>query len=180
MNPTVNSNCTNLQLGELLCLKLQPTTTSFTLAPTPTTYGCYQTYVVNPGDTISSIALSNGVYEAQLLGINQALQASSKLTVGQVLCIRDNTCPACSQTYNVKSGDSCDSIATKIGIPLTLLEDMNPYINSACSNIYGKLLPLLPRHILVLITFLITISVYQSAMIFVLVQVLYRLLLPIH
>ena len=42
----------------------------------------------------------------------------------------------CIDVVDVQSGDSCISIATTIGVPVSTLVANNPNVNSDCSNIY--------------------------------------------
>ena len=53
----------------------------------------------------------------------------------QVLCLglvgKD-----CTTVVTIQSGDSCSSIATTAGIPVSTLLANNPNVNSDCTNIY--------------------------------------------
>jgi len=42
---------------------------------------------------------------------------------------------ACTKTYTVKSGDTCSSIATSQGVSVQTIYDLNPSVNSLCTNL---------------------------------------------
>ncbi|KAL1844762.1 hypothetical protein VTK73DRAFT_1832 [Phialemonium thermophilum] len=47
---------------------------------------------------------------------------------------------SCSRYYLVASGDTCDTIVKKSGITLANFRRWNPYINAACTNLWGNAL----------------------------------------
>ncbi|KAF8214318.1 hypothetical protein K438DRAFT_1423427, partial [Mycena galopus ATCC 62051] len=57
LNPTIDSGCTNLSIGQSLCLSGGGS-------------GCTQTYTVVSGDTCSGIEASTGVSDATLHALN--------------------------------------------------------------------------------------------------------------
>ncbi|KAF8149608.1 hypothetical protein K438DRAFT_1503971, partial [Mycena galopus ATCC 62051] len=65
LNPAINSGCTNLQVGQTLCL----------VASTGVGAGCTQTYTVVSGDTCAAIELKTGVSDAQLHALNPAINS---------------------------------------------------------------------------------------------------------
>ncbi|KAJ7822870.1 hypothetical protein B0H14DRAFT_2598183 [Mycena olivaceomarginata] len=69
LNPGINSGCTNLSIGQILCLG-----------------GCRKTYKVKPGDTCTTIEAQTRLTHAQLLALNPGLDCSNLLP-GQVLCL---------------------------------------------------------------------------------------------
>ncbi|KAF7334663.1 hypothetical protein MVEN_02296800 [Mycena venus] len=74
LNPGINSGCTNLQIGQVLCLSSGS--------------GCSQTYTVVSGDTCSAIESKTGVSDAQLHSLNPAINSGcTNLQIGQVLCV---------------------------------------------------------------------------------------------
>jgi lysozyme len=94
-------------------------------------------YVVQPGDTISAIAVSLGVAPSALAAANNLSDADS-LQVGQSLVIpvqgqASVSPPGTSQTagagvqrsYIVQPGDTLDSIAQQYGLDVTALETAN-------------------------------------------------------
>ncbi|KAI0295011.1 hypothetical protein BC826DRAFT_1175232 [Russula brevipes] len=135
-NPAINSGCTNLFIGQVLCTAGQTITTQ--PPPPPTT--CSTTRVVQAGDTCEAIANAAGIAVSTLLANNPAVNPGcSNLFIGQVLCIANKptqppTC-TCSTTRVVQSGDTCSAIANFVGIPLSTLLANNPAVNSGCTNL---------------------------------------------
>jgi spore germination protein len=82
-------------------------------------------YVVNPGDSIYSIAKANGVTPDSIISANQLVN-SSLLVVGQTLVL-----PTVSQTYTVKSGDTIRSISRAYGVSQNAIFGANPSIPSS-------------------------------------------------
>ncbi|KAK7017655.1 hypothetical protein R3P38DRAFT_1311455 [Favolaschia claudopus] len=75
-NPSINSGCTNLQIGQVLCLS------------GGSSGSCTQTYTVVGGDTCSVIESRTGVSDANLHAMNPAINSGcTNLQVGQVLCV---------------------------------------------------------------------------------------------
>ncbi|KAF8145192.1 hypothetical protein K438DRAFT_1444824, partial [Mycena galopus ATCC 62051] len=80
-NPSINADCTNLAIAEVLCL-----------GPGGGGGGgggtCTQTYTVQSGDTCSAIAASQGLTVSQLLALNPSINSGcTNLGIGQVLCV---------------------------------------------------------------------------------------------
>ncbi|KAJ7861621.1 hypothetical protein B0H13DRAFT_1638994, partial [Mycena leptocephala] len=138
LNPSINSACTNLQVGQTLCVK----------AGTETSGGgggseCAQPYTVVGRDTCAAIESKTGVSDAQLHSLNPAINsACTNLQVGQTLCLKAGTGGGgggsgggCTQTYTVVSGDTCAAIESKTGASDAQLRAQNPAINSACTNL---------------------------------------------
>ncbi|KAF5383492.1 hypothetical protein D9757_006090 [Collybiopsis confluens] len=74
-NPAVNAQCSNLSVGELLCIPLPPA-------------GCSAQYTVASGDVCISIANKFGITAAQLQSANPQIDAAcDNLAVGELLCI---------------------------------------------------------------------------------------------
>ncbi|KAI0299783.1 hypothetical protein BC826DRAFT_712248 [Russula brevipes] len=122
-NPAINSGCTNLFPGQVLCI-----------TPKPTCAG--PTVVVKSGDTCNAIASAVGIPLATLMANNPAINSGcTNLFPGQVLCITGATKCQCSSTLVVISGDTCNAIASFVGIPLSTLLANNPAINSGCTNL---------------------------------------------
>ncbi|KAJ7312549.1 hypothetical protein DFH08DRAFT_717528, partial [Mycena albidolilacea] len=139
LNPAINSGCTNLFVGQTLCLS----------------GGCAQTYTVVSGDTCSAIASNTGVSDAQLHALNPAINSgctsmfrilftvyvifaeyfSPDLSVGQTLCLSGGG-SGCAQTYTVVSGDTCSAIESHHSITDTQLHALNPSINSGCTSMF--------------------------------------------
>ncbi|KAJ7256676.1 hypothetical protein C8J57DRAFT_1472952 [Mycena rebaudengoi] len=89
LNPTINSGCTNLQIGQTLCLTGGPTSTTMSSGPTPSGGGgCAQTYTVVSGDTCSTIESRTGISDAQLHALNPSINSGcTNLQVGQTLWV---------------------------------------------------------------------------------------------
>ncbi|KAF7368271.1 hypothetical protein MVEN_00148000 [Mycena venus] len=131
LNPGINSGCTNLQIGQALCL-----------SGGTSGGGCSQTYTVVSGDTCAVIESKTGVSDAQLHAQNPAINSGcTNLQIGQTLCISGGSGSTggggggCLQTYTVVSGDTCAVIESKTGISDAQLHAQNPAINSACTNL---------------------------------------------
>ena len=73
----------------------------------------------------------------QLAVVNANIDSScSNLIPGQTLCLAENAAEDCSTTYVVRSGDTCEDIASRAGLNTTILSLNNPQINAECTNIY--------------------------------------------
>ncbi|KAJ7438887.1 hypothetical protein B0H11DRAFT_1752320, partial [Mycena galericulata] len=96
LNPSINSGCTNLQIGEVLCVSRGDGS------------GCGQTYTVVSGDTCAAIESKTGVSDSQLHSLNPSINSGCTSTfplqlftsiftdfffqmldlqIGQVLCL---------------------------------------------------------------------------------------------
>ncbi|KAJ7244643.1 hypothetical protein B0H12DRAFT_981985, partial [Mycena haematopus] len=62
LNPSINSGCTNLSIGETLCVS-------------GSSSQCSQTYTVVSGDTCAGIESKTGVSDAQLHALNPAINS---------------------------------------------------------------------------------------------------------
>ncbi|KAK7018354.1 RlpA-like double-psi beta-barrel-protein domain-containing protein-containing protein [Favolaschia claudopus] len=76
-NPSINSGCTNLQIGQVLCL-----------ANSGSGGSCAQTYTVVSGDTCAVIEAKTGTSDANLHAMNPSINGGcTNLQIGQVLCV---------------------------------------------------------------------------------------------
>ncbi|WP_298804146.1 LysM peptidoglycan-binding domain-containing protein [uncultured Pseudokineococcus sp.] len=77
-----------------------------------------RTHVVRPGDTVSAIARSSGLTQAEVVAAN-GLDARATIRVGQVLRLDRAVAAAASPggTYVVRSGDTVSGIAARTGTP---------------------------------------------------------------
>jgi LysM repeat protein len=152
MNPTLD--CNNLIPGSVVCVSNIPiTTTTTTTTTTIAPIICKTSMVVEPDDTCNIIIRYRGITMTELMRLNPSLNCQN-LQVGQIICLENFSvattvapvitqiittttlapAPVCTQTYTVKSGDTCWSISnqvTKIGDKFYTL---NPTIN--CSFLY--------------------------------------------
>lgn len=81
-------------------------------------------HIVEPGDTIETIAMKYGVAPEKILQDNE-LRASDKLVTGQTILI---TYP--ERVYTVREGDTLGGIAEENGIPVMQLLRNNPFLAS--------------------------------------------------
>ena len=91
-------------------------------------------HVVQPGDTIYSVAARYGVTMTQLLNDNP-LPDPSRLVVGQTLVIQYP-----DQTYTVREGDTLTSIAAAQGLTLRQLWRNNPVLRGEDRVVPGQVL----------------------------------------
>ncbi|KAJ6507026.1 hypothetical protein C8R45DRAFT_860907, partial [Mycena sanguinolenta] len=136
LNPAINSGCTNLGLGQTLCL--QAGTGGGTGGGS--SGGCAQTYTVKSGDTCAAIEAATGVSDSQLHALNPAINSGcTNLGLGQTLCLQagsgGGSSGGCTQTYTVKSGDTCAAIEVATGVSDSQLHALNPAINTGCTNL---------------------------------------------
>ena len=83
------------------------------------------TYIVQPGDTVSSIASMFNVSPGTILSAND-LKSGAALQVGEQLVIL----PVPGIIYTVKSGDTLESIATRYGGDVTEIANYNSVDNA--------------------------------------------------
>ena len=91
-------------------------------------------HVVQPGDTIYSVAARYGVTMTQLLNDNQ-LPDPSHLVVGQTMVVQYP-----DQTYTVREGDTLTSIAAAQGLTLRQLWRNNPVLRGEDRVVPGQVL----------------------------------------
>ncbi|KJA17672.1 hypothetical protein HYPSUDRAFT_146264, partial [Hypholoma sublateritium FD-334 SS-4] len=98
---------------------------------------CSRSYTIQTGDYCDKISQAQNVSTYQLAVVNANVDSScSNLIPGQTLCLAENAAEDCSTTYVVRSGDTCDDIASRAGLNTTILSLNNPQINAECTNIY--------------------------------------------
>ncbi|KAJ6504937.1 RlpA-like double-psi beta-barrel-protein domain-containing protein-containing protein [Mycena vulgaris] len=84
LNPSINGGCTNLQIGQVLCLS------GGSSGGGGSGGGCAQTYIVVSGDSCAAIESRTGVSDAQLHALNPSINSGcTNLQIGQVLCLGD-------------------------------------------------------------------------------------------
>lgn len=89
-------------------------------------------YVVQPGDTLDSIAREFGVPLSRLVSQNE-LAPDGKITVGQTVVILYPT-----EVYTVKAGDTLESIATMYGVSVNQLLRNNPTLGGKYEIFAGQ------------------------------------------
>ncbi|KAE9375150.1 carbohydrate-binding module family 50 protein [Stipitochalara longipes BDJ] len=139
------SDWQSVQAGELLLWiehTVQPPQTNLTianlpnfvntsgLAPVPCISG--KTYRVKAGDNCTTIGISQKVASGTLFIINNLFADCSNLTVGSSICL-----PQTCSTYQVKTNDTCWSVAAAQNIGVVQLQGWNPALNPGCSNLYA-------------------------------------------
>jgi LysM repeat protein len=117
-NPTIDSMCYYLQIGQIICIPDR---------------SCMQKYTVVTGDTCNGIGAGFDVTGSDIISANPTINSGcTNLQVGQILCIPDGSC---EEKYTVVSGDTCDSIGTLFGVKGSAIMTDNPTINSECTNL---------------------------------------------
>jgi len=81
------------------------------------------TYVVQSGDTLSTIAQAYGLSLRQLRELNSIPRGKSLIRVGQRLNVTDET--VASRTHVVRRGETLSGIASRYGMSLATLRDVN-------------------------------------------------------
>lgn len=112
-----NLSTTNLSIGQVLRI---PTT--------PSPENGSNTYIVQKGDTLYTIAQSKGTTIDELKKLNNL--TSNLLSIGQTLILPSQLSP--NGTYTVQRGDSLYSIAKKLG---TTIEDLKSTNNLTTDNL---------------------------------------------
>ncbi|KAF7316288.1 hypothetical protein MIND_00147500 [Mycena indigotica] len=152
MNPELNSQCTNLALGEAYCVASSNSTgPPSNVAPGTITAGCTKYYTVVSGDGCASIESRFNLTLAQFIQMNPELNSQcTNLALGEAYCVASsnstssgppaNVAPGtitagCTKYYTVVSGDGCASIDSRFNLTLTQLIQMNPELNSQCTNL---------------------------------------------
>ncbi|KZF20250.1 carbohydrate-binding module family 50 protein [Xylona heveae TC161] len=149
----IYTDCTNLYVGQNLCIPPQCTT-----------------YLVQSGDTCDGIANKTSTTFQQLVAWNPAIGSyCTNLLSGQNICVSppggvqnlttiagatstnsgiyastttsrpspvaSGTTLYCGKYYMAQLGDTCQLVSLNQTISLSLFEEINPDINAACSNL---------------------------------------------
>jgi LysM repeat protein len=120
-NPLVNPLF--LQIGQTICIPRQQV-----FPPCPE--GNY--YIIKAGDTLYSIARRYNVSLDDLIEANPGIDPD-RLAIGQVICIPlavpPVECPAGTEPYTIKRGDTFYKIARRFNVTLDSLLKANPGVN---------------------------------------------------
>lgn len=132
-NPEVNTDCTNIGVGEAYCVQGggRP---------------CAHIYTVQSGDSCFAITQSQGISQSDLETLNPFLGDDCALSVGENLCLQagsdgppsniaSGSLTTCSAYHTVVSGDSCVAMESTYNLAARDLYAWNPEINTDCTNI---------------------------------------------
>lgn len=112
-----------------------------------------QTYVVQPNDTLSSIALRFGTTVPALMAAN-SITNPDRIVVGQVLTVSCSSMPAVASTtstvfsasasgtanvYVVRSGDTLSAISQRFGVAISALAANNNILNPSTIRVGQQL-----------------------------------------
>jgi LysM repeat protein len=143
-NPTVNPN--NLQVGSHITIPSTATTTPAPI-PTPVSTPPTETYTIQAGDTLTSIATKLGTTVAALEAANPGINPNN-LQIGTQISLPSTSTaptptltpvvptptpnpnpPASTSTYNIQAGDTFSTIAASFNVTLAAIEAANPGVN---------------------------------------------------
>jgi LysM repeat protein len=110
-----------------------PGTPDPTPAPGPTSPGA-NSYLVQPGDTMSTVAQQHGLTLSQIESLNphagHPAGNFNDLWAGDVLILGSGAQPPGATYYTVQSGDTLSAIAARYGLSLPEIEALNPQIRN--------------------------------------------------
>ncbi|KAK0545654.1 hypothetical protein OC845_005003 [Tilletia horrida] len=121
LNPNIDSGCSNIYAGEVLCVKPRQAAPSWWQK-------CTSSYTVVLGDTCNKIAAKLSQTSTQLLGLNPGLSCST-LKVDQVICGFRPSATVCPKPVFIKSNDTCYNLAVKVGMSLPEWQSLNTFNN---------------------------------------------------
>ncbi|KAJ7062147.1 hypothetical protein C8F01DRAFT_986832 [Mycena amicta] len=137
MNPELNSQCTNLALGEAYCVASSNSTSSGPPAnlAAGSLSNCTSYHTVVSGDTCNAMDTSAKIAFSDFLRWNPEINvACTNILLNEAYCVGGGG-KACGKLYVVVSGDSCAAIVQKQSVTQATITALNPWINSACSNL---------------------------------------------
>ncbi|ESK91741.1 carbohydrate-binding module family 50 protein [Moniliophthora roreri MCA 2997] len=122
LNPNVNEQCTNIYVGEVLCIAPRGTVTP------PPSGECTRTYTVVSGDTCTSIAAKNSITNLQLAQLNPSMNCNI-LVPGDSVCSFSPAINICPNLVKVSIRDNCFDLAQNVSMSLDEWLSINPGIN---------------------------------------------------
>ncbi|KAJ7062138.1 hypothetical protein C8F01DRAFT_1368795 [Mycena amicta] len=139
MNPELNSQCTNLALGEAYCVASSNSTSTGSGPPGNLAAGslsnCTSYHTVVSGDTCNAMETSAKIAFSDILRWNPEINtACTNILLNEAYCVGGGG-KACGKLYLVVSGDTCATIVQKQKVTQATINTLNPWINSACSNL---------------------------------------------
>ncbi|CAK7243242.1 MAG: hypothetical protein STHCBS139747_004755 [Sporothrix thermara] len=155
-NSGVNTACTNIFLGDYLCVAGGGATTG---PPSPlqpgTETNCTSYHLVVSGDTCAAIESAAGITSAEFMAWNTGINAEcTNLELNYYVCIgtaasgsgsgagssapsplQPGTEDDCTAYHLVVSGDTCSAIESSAGITSAQFAAWNTGVNAECTNI---------------------------------------------
>ena len=137
-------DCTNLQKGQEICTSISSATTSTAALVTSTTpivtasSQCLNVYTVRWGDYCSLIAKNAGMSFPTFIALNKPIDCSL-LQAGQTLCLAragfvNYPIVPCTSVYQMPMYyETCETVAAKNGLTVSLLMYYNPGLD--CANL---------------------------------------------
>lgn len=120
LNPSINLECTNIQVGQSLCIS------SSSVPP------CASRYLVQSLQTCTSIAHTSGLNTTQLQSLNPFInQGCSNLFTGDSVCVVSGV-SVCNSTMTATSEMTCNYIQEIYKIPTESFNVCNPTLQ--CSG----------------------------------------------
>ncbi|GJJ07057.1 hypothetical protein Clacol_001256 [Clathrus columnatus] len=122
----------------------------FVIANGTNTAECAQFHTVFDGETCLTIEMEFGITDALFRSLNPEINSGcTNLVQGLAYCVQmtsSSTPPpinvangtivqGCTQFFTVPLGDSCPDIETKFNISDALFHELNPEVNTLCSNL---------------------------------------------
>ncbi|KAJ7064105.1 hypothetical protein C8F01DRAFT_1275311 [Mycena amicta] len=138
LNPWIDTNCDNIQIGQSVCVK------NYRRLWSPGQFGAReleQLYLVlcitcNQATNCNLIESKFNISFSDVLKWNPEVSSDVWKCISHLpysYCV--GVAGGCQQTYTVASGDTCGAIESKTGVSDATLHSLNTWINAACSNI---------------------------------------------
>eukprot|EP01025_Chloroclados_australasicus_P015634 TRINITY_DN17532_c0_g1_i1.p3 TRINITY_DN17532_c0_g1~~TRINITY_DN17532_c0_g1_i1.p3 ORF type:complete len:230 (+),score=27.93 TRINITY_DN17532_c0_g1_i1:186-875(+) len=95
---------------------------------------CTTPYEIQPGDSLSAIAIANGMTLDELLELNPEIENPDEIFAGQQVTIKSSSCEdsaeCAPEIYEIQARETLSFIATANGMTLEELLEMNPEIEN--------------------------------------------------